>query len=230
MAIRVQSIGRGEPAPLILKQGGHSKCQRIIIVKHIHSPLTLKELQHAITIRRIERPISIRRLQSAIKIERIQHPVTVRKIENPVSIQPLRAKSDTIQVFGSNLRRAIQTDEQGRLLISGQIQVSPVRYTEAVYLQQPCTDVWSYTPIQNVSVETTWSFAIINPSTHHVIAQLQISPNKTTFATDAETSVEPGGMNLLTPLHFLKYARIRYRLAEPGNPINIDLYYQAQSN
>lgn len=173
--------------------------------------------------------IRVKRILRPIVVRRVECPVTVRRVEEPVRTQPMSQFQDRITVFGSNPVAPIRTDSQGRVEIGGQIQVSPVRFTEAVFPGVVSADAWRHLPSQEVSLQTTLSYAIINRSGCGVDIHLEISPNDRQYTVDTRVKLDANAMEVVTPLRFLKFCRISYRSQIVGESALFDVYYQAQS-
>jgi hypothetical protein len=134
-----------------------------------------------------------------------------------------------VTVFGSNSTVPIRTDAQGRLVIAGEIHISPVQFTEVMFTGAVSTDEFRALPSQNVSLQTNLSYALVNRSANAILIHLEISPNDTDYTVDTESTVEGFSMKVITPLRFLKFNRISFRSLEAGQSATLDVYYQAQS-
>jgi hypothetical protein len=59
---------------------------------------------------------------------------------------------------------------------------------------------------------------------------LEISPDDREWLADSlELPLGPGRKNILVPEHFLRFIRLTYRSAEPGRPVVLDVWFQAQA-
>ena len=136
---------------------------------------------------------------------------------------------DNITIYGSNPSVPVQTDDLGRIVFSGQLQVSPVLYTGKSYIDLQSQDQMQSLPSQDVSIQTNLSYAVVNRSPNQVAVYLEISPNDQDYTVDSQTIVPGLTTQAITPLRFLRYAKISYRSYEIGHPADFDVYYQAQS-
>ena len=192
-------------------------------------PLLVKKILRPIVVKRIERPVDVHSVKDPISVRKIKKPITVSRIREPVKIFPLNQTEDRVTVFGSNSTVPIRTDAEGRLVIAGEIHVSPVQFTEVVFTGAVSTDEFRALPSQNVSLQTNLSYALVNRSANAVFIHLEISPNDTDYTVDTESTVEGFSMKVITPLKFLKFNRISFRSLEAGQSATLDVYYQAQS-
>ncbi|MHB1681452.1 MAG: DUF6385 domain-containing protein [Bacilli bacterium] len=191
--------------------------------------LLVKKVLRPIVVKRIERPVDVDSVKDPISVRKIKKPITVSRIREPVKIFPLNQTADRVTVFGSNSTVPIRTDAQGRLVIAGEIHVSPVQFTEVVFTDTVSTDEFRALPSQNVSLQTNLSYALVNRSANTILIHLEISPNDTDYIVDTESTVERFSMKVITPLRFLKFNRISFRSLEAGQSATLDVYYQAQS-
>ena len=192
-------------------------------------PLLVKKILRPIVIKRIERSVDVDSVKDPISVRRIKKPVAVSRIRNPVKIFPLNQSEDRVTAFGSNATVPIRTDAEGRLVIAGEIHVSPVQFTEAVFIGTVSTDEFTALPSQNASLQTNLSYALVNRSANAVLIHLEISPNDTDYTVDTESTVEGFSMQVVTPLRFLKFNRISVRSLQTAQSAAVDVYYQAQS-
>ena len=192
-------------------------------------PLLVKKVLRPIVVKRIERPVDVDSVRDPISVRKIRKPVAVSRIMNPVKMFPLNQTEDRVTVFGSNSTVPIRTDEEGRLVIAGEIHVSPVQFTEAVFIGIVSTDEFRALPSQNASLQTNLSYAIVNRSANAILIHLEISPNDIDYTVDTESTVEGFSMKVITPLRFLKFNRISVRSLEAAQSAAVDVYYQAQS-
>ncbi|MBO9606879.1 MAG: hypothetical protein J7639_13050 [Paenibacillaceae bacterium] len=109
------------------------------------------------------------------------------------------------------------------------LQVQGSRFLEGRRLNETTTDEWTPVLLVNSAVLQTYSFVGINKDRHPALIRIEISPNAADFTTDAKATVSPGDMQVLTPMRYLKYARISIKSAHPGQPAKLDLYFQAQT-
>ncbi|UOF88805.1 DUF6385 domain-containing protein [Fodinisporobacter ferrooxydans] len=184
---------------------------------------------HTGTLRSISKPVTVKKIEQPITVKKIEQQVKVKKIEQQVDIRPLNPSEDGITIFGSNPELPVMTDDEGRLIFSGEVKFPPVTFTQNVFTGLLSEDLPQLLPSQDVSIQTTFSYAIINRSPNPVLVQLEISPNDTDYTVDSEMTIDGQTMKILTPLRFLKYSRIAYLSAESGKHASFDVYYQAQS-
>lgn len=215
---------RAKPMNLRTQKG-----QCAVSTKSECRPVMIKKILCPIVVKRIERPVDVDSVRKPICVRKIKKPVTVNTIIQPVKIFPLNQIEDRVTVYGSNSTVPIETDAQGRLVMSGEIHVSPVQFTEAVFTGNVSTDAFQALPSQDASIQTDLSYAIVNRSANAVLIQLEISPNDTDYTVDTESAVDGLSMKALTPLRFLKFSRISFRSLEIGQSATFDVYYQAQS-
>lgn len=111
------------------------------------------------------------------------------------------------------------------------IRVSPV--TKTVFGEEKFLDLSvskSMTlPLQDTSVATVISYAVINTGDAPLVASLEISPNGDHFMHDTAETVPPGGMFVLVPNRFLRYTRIKLVPSLLGRETKASIYYQFQT-
>lgn len=174
-------------------------------------------------------PVTVSRIITPVTVNTITEPITVKAIENPVSIFPLRQNIDNVTIYGSNSSLPIKTDDLGRIIFSGQVQVTPVVYTENTFAGLESQDQIKSLPPQDVSIQTNISYAIVNKSQNQVVISLEISPNDADYTLDTQITVPEFTTYAITPLRFLRYTKISYQSAVIGKPATFAIYYQAQS-
>ena len=192
-------------------------------------PVTVKKVLCPVKVRGVQTPVTVRRILHSVSVRSIRQPVDVNRIFQPVPIRPLHRNVDNITIYGSNSSVPVQTDALGRIVFSGQVQISPVLYTEKSTLGLQSQDQLQSLPAQDISVQTNLSYAIVNKSDNQVIICLEISPNDRDYTVDSEIVVAGFATQAMTPLRFLRYVRISYRSFETGHSATFDIYYQAQS-
>jgi hypothetical protein len=202
--------------------------ERIEHAVHLH-PIKVTSVGKAITVTRIKRPVQVRAIQKPVQIRGVTRPITVGEIIQPIPLQPLKPAQDGVTIYGSNPLFPVQTDSQGRLVFTGQIQVSPLTYTEQTFANVPFEDSREALPTQEVSLQTNLSYAIVNQSDVAVTIFLEISPNGINFLEDTHIVVSGHTLQAITPLRFLRFARITYQSYTPDTSGVMDVYYQAQS-
>ena len=209
-----------------------------VTVSTILSPVTVDRINTPVSVSRIENPIAVEGIASPVVVDSVRQPISVSGINTPVvvesiaeavSIRPLEHDTDNITVYGSNPSVPVKTDDLGRIVFSGQLQVSPVAYTGTSYTGLHSQDQLQSLPSQDVSIQTNLSYAIINRSPNQVAIYLEISPNDQDYTIDSQAVVPGLTTQAMTPLRFLRYAKISYRSYETGLPADFDVYYQAQS-
>ncbi len=224
-----------------------SKVLRPLQIKNIHDPVTVDRIARPISISRVENPVIVEQVKQPIiikaietpsviqnvikplKVSGIQSPVVVQRIEDSLSMNPLSQSVDKITIYGSNSSAPVQTDDFGRIIFSGQVQVAPVMYTEKSFTRLQSQDQIQSLPSQDVSIQTNLSYAVVNQSAEPVIIYLEISPNDVDYMTDSSTVVSAFSTQSITPLRFLRYAKISYQSAKTDHSVIFDIYYQAQS-
>ncbi len=200
-----------------------------LVVKRLLAPLYIEKIRRPVIVKKICTPIYIKRIKRPITISAIQSPVMIKGIESQISIRPLNQKLDKVTVYGSNPTAPVHTDDDGRIVLSGEIHVSPIVYTEKTFMSLDSQDQVQSIPAQNVSRQTNLSYAIVNRSENPVNIFLEISPNDIDYVLDSEITVSGLTTQALTPLRFLRYAKISYQSAKCDHPAVFDVYYQAQS-
>ncbi|WP_181362928.1 DUF6385 domain-containing protein [Sulfoacidibacillus thermotolerans] len=153
----------------------------------------------------------------------------IKAIEEPISIRPLQQNIDRITIYGSNSTTPIQTNEIGRIVLSGEVTASPIVYTEKTFIGLYSQNQIQSLPAQDISVQTNLSYAIVNRSENPVTIFLEISPNDKDYAPDSEVTVSGFTTQALTPMRFLRYAKISFQSAKTDQSAIFDIYYQAQS-
>lgn len=206
-----------------------AKIQSPVTVDRIEDPTVVSRIDQPVTVKDINSPVTVRNIQQPISVSGIQSPVFIQRIEEPVSMNPLSQNVDSVTIYGSNSSIPVQTDDLGRIIFSGQVQVSPVVYTEKSFTNLQSEDQMQSLPSQDVSIQTNLSYAVVNHSAAPVSIYLQISPNDVDYITDSSTIVSAFSTQALTPLRFLRYTKIFYQSVEAGEHATFDVYYQAQS-
>ncbi len=200
-----------------------SRCP--LTVRRILIPPTIRKILYAVRVERIEHAVHLR----PIRVKSVKEAVTVKRVEEPIPIRPLQPVQDGLTIYGSNPNLPVQTDTLGRLVFSGQVQISPVTYTEQAFIDQLFQEHKESLPAQDVSLQTNLSYAVVNRSEKAVTIFLEISPNGNDFLTDTQVVVQGNTLQAVTPLRFLRYTRISYQSYTPGTSGVMDVYYQAQS-
>lgn len=108
---------------------------------------------------------------------------------------------------------------------------SQVRFTELKYLDVAVDEQAKTLPSQDTSLQTTYSYAVINHGKAPVYAYMEISPDNIHFAIDGgrPTKVAAGKTAILVPKKYLHFTRVVVETEESGQSSVIDMYYQAQS-
>lgn len=207
----------------------HHRSRKPITVSKILRPVCVEKIRHPVTVSRVLRPVAVSRIHTPVTVNTITQPVTVKAIENPVTIHPLRQDIDSVTIYGSNQELPLKTDALGRIVLSGQVQISPVVYTENTFTDLESQDQIQSLPAQDVSIQTNLSYAIVNKSQNQVVISLEISPNNEDYTLDTQITVPEFSTHAITPLRFLRYMKISYQSAVSGEPALFDIYYQAQS-
>ena len=83
-------------------------------------------------------------------------------------------------------------------------------------------------PVQNTSLTTILSYAILNHGPSPILAKLEISPNALQYTSDQEYTVPAGKMKVVNPMNFLKWTRLTL-ISQPGSGTSTaDVYFQSQ--
>ncbi|MCL6456589.1 MAG: DUF6385 domain-containing protein [Gorillibacterium sp.] len=109
------------------------------------------------------------------------------------------------------------------------VQVEQMKFVEKERLNIDTTDKWQPYLSLNSALLSTYTYAIHNRGEHPAQVMLEVSPNGVDYMPDAELTVPAGSMQLLTPMQYLKYIRIRVKSKQAGQSTVLDLYFQAQS-
>ncbi|WP_152391668.1 DUF6385 domain-containing protein [Paenibacillus guangzhouensis] len=83
-------------------------------------------------------------------------------------------------------------------------------------------------PVQNTSLTTLLSYAIMNHGPNPILAVLEVSPNAIQFAIDQKYTVPTGSMKVINPMHFLKWTRLTLTTESGGSASSADVYFQSQ--
>lgn len=117
---------------------------------------------------------------------RLQEPVSVHaRVE--ADIRNLAYWRDSVKVYGSE-GVPLKTDSEGKALVA-----SARNYTGAEETVST-TDTWIRSAARDVSVQTTYSFAVRNGGTSDAVIRVSISPNILFWIPDGpEIKLSPGG-------------------------------------
>ena len=103
------------------------------------------------------------------------------------------------------------------------------RFRETRYAGVAVRNDWERLPAQNTSVQSTYSYAVVNRGDVPAIVQVQISPNAVDYANDIRDEVQPGSTLVIVPTRFLKYTRLCAKTVQPERNTTLDVYFQSQS-
>lgn len=107
---------------------------------------------------------------------------------------------------------------------------SATLFTEQLYAGIPAHDEWEPVPVQDTSLKSVYSYAIINRGSNAAEVKIEISPNEINFISDLQESVAPSSTKVIIPIRFMKYTRVSVKSQETGQPTSVDVYFQAQEN
>jgi hypothetical protein len=104
-------------------------------------------------------------------------------------------------------------------------------FKSIVETQLISTDDDRYSKTIDISQMRTFSFLLHNEGPNPVVAQLELSPNGVIWDSFGELAytIRPGGIHLVVPQFFLRYARIKFRNRIPGLGSKITVWFQGQS-
>lgn len=105
----------------------------------------------------------------------------------------------------------------------------PSLFTEQVFLNVSTTDDFVALPAQDTSNKATYSYAVVNRGSEPVIAQVEIGPNGSDYATDVEEIVPNGETAIVVPAKFQRYTRLLVKSMNAGKPTGITVYFQSQT-
>lgn len=146
-------------------------------------------------------------------------------------------------------------DESQRSLLAFDSRESPIfdrRPSIVVNLQEPAqsmalssrlffsdvqrnllsADSFQYSFPRDISTVTFNTFFIQNRGSNPALVVVQISPDNTssTWVDDSSTVLVNPGQNLpITSTHMVKWTRLAYQSANPGNPTSLDIWFQAET-
>ena len=84
-------------------------------------------------------------------------------------------------------------------------------------------------PAQDTSNKAIYSYAVVNRGSEPVIAQVEIGPNGSDYATDVEEIVPNGETAVVVPAKFQRYTRLLVKSMNAGKPTGITVYFQSQT-
>lgn len=215
---------RGIEKPLVV-----SHVVQPVIIDKVQTPVTVQEVVEPISVGTVETPVRVQGIATPTEVSKIDSPVVVQNVQEPVTIRPLSQNADKVTIYGSNTEIPVETDSEGRIIISGQLQVSPVVYSELSFFDLHSSDELQSLPPQDRSIQTTLSYAVVNQSESPATIFLEISPNNIDFSLDSELIAREFSTEVVTPLRYLRYIRLSYKSAIPGQHASFDVYFQAQS-
>lgn len=157
-----------------------------------------------------------------VKPVRLAGPVLVN-VQATVTgdIRDLAPVRDGVRIYGSSAA-PLATTTGG----VAQVQVAERGFRESVE-QVVAGPTRATTAPRDVSAVRLYSFAVLNAGTQAAAVQMEISPDRNNWTGDTpEQEVAPGGLLVLAPRFFLRYARLAYRAPSP-TPLRI--WFQSQS-
>jgi len=101
-------------------------------------------------------------------------------------------------------------------------------FSEQQFLGLKVTKQGVTLPVQNTSLTTLLSYAIMNHGPGPILATLEVSPNAIQFASDQKHTVPAGAMKVINPMHFLKWTRLSLTSESSGGSSTADVYFQSQ--
>lgn len=141
----------------------------------------------------------------------------------------LKRRMSLLYGFDGQSWRPVLVNPQGNLIVTPTSGTPSRVFHEETYTNISAQNDWYSLPPQETSLQTTYSYAVINRSPHNAAVRIEISPDGVHYATDREETVLSGETKALVPTRFLKYTRLSVRAMSPGETVLIDVFYQAQS-
>lgn len=138
-----------------------------------------------------------------------------------------------VQIFGKNgsFLVPIRTDRMGRIYT---VPVVKVIHKELKFIEHTTEVVTSDTliplPLENISTSTQYVYAVNNMGDYDAEVDVQVGASPDGLAHDLGPQRIPAQQTtIVTPLHYSKWIRLRYRSAEAGKSTKLQITFQSQS-